>query len=638
MSARRYGSGRGGRRIDQTTARRAAAVRRSTIRKNGVLALDNKQLLPFERNRYYVGKLLTSADFQTEQTYFNNKRRFLNHTLFGDGVVCGLGVYSLDDLSIMVESGVALDSMGREIVLENSVVRKLSAIEGFESLESENACLCLRYAEEAVHPVYAVNRREQDEEYELNRIREGAELFLIDVDKLEQGLPAESEFLSCVPLYSDRDYSVQMYLPSAVACGQRVKLTIEAEKLSDASAPLSMSCVLQAPAFTGPDGSHEIVFEKNDVVAAAGERIVSEIWLTAQNTPAPDSVVIAGAGGVVFRVGEKETRLAENTTLKVSVEALTTDDIIAREVGRISLEMREMSAQPPYIRLADFKLQRTKNAYIIEKVTESGVKSYVHTAGDAALRREYASYYQAPAAAADGSAPQAQAAAGDAAQMRYREPVYATGICEIPIESGSKAGKVFYSDEILHGLGKGDVFVSVGVEYLADDARMNVPAKNTIYGDASLFEKDELPVTFAETAVKVQGDRGSFVVAARLTRETANVLLVLRWVAFKLPAATDKLEGKVKGKSIAAVPPTVVLGTRESKYFNVRFRNMDPCTLTYELTEKDSGEITSDGIYTAPAREGVYEIRITCAEEPLISTYAYAVVKKKDIIEEEAEQ
>ena len=124
-----------------------------------MLALNNKQLFPFERNRYYVGKLLTSADFQAEQTYEGNKRRFLNEMLFGAGIVCGLGVYALDDVSLMVESGVALDSLGRELVLDSSIVRKLSMIEGFEQLESDRACLCLRYQETPEQPVYTVNRR-----------------------------------------------------------------------------------------------------------------------------------------------------------------------------------------------------------------------------------------------------------------------------------------------------------------------------------------------------------------------------------------------------------------------------------------------------------------------------------------------
>ena len=84
--------------------------------------MEGNQLLPFERDRYYVGKLLTSADFQAEQTYNDHKRRSLNEMMFGSGIVCGLGVYSLDDLTIMLDSGVAVDGCGREIAVEDPVV------------------------------------------------------------------------------------------------------------------------------------------------------------------------------------------------------------------------------------------------------------------------------------------------------------------------------------------------------------------------------------------------------------------------------------------------------------------------------------------------------------------------------------
>ncbi len=80
--------------------------------------MNNTQIYPFERNRYYPKKRLSSADYQAEQDYFNNKRRFLNGLMYGSGVVCGLGVFSLDDLSILVESGVAIDGLGREVVVE----------------------------------------------------------------------------------------------------------------------------------------------------------------------------------------------------------------------------------------------------------------------------------------------------------------------------------------------------------------------------------------------------------------------------------------------------------------------------------------------------------------------------------------
>ncbi len=49
--------------------------------------MSDNQLFPFERNRYYAGKMLTSADFTAEQDYFNNKRKFLNQILFGYGII-----------------------------------------------------------------------------------------------------------------------------------------------------------------------------------------------------------------------------------------------------------------------------------------------------------------------------------------------------------------------------------------------------------------------------------------------------------------------------------------------------------------------------------------------------------------------
>ncbi len=35
-------------------------------------------------------------------------------------------------------------------------------------------------------------------------------------------------------------------------------------------------------------------------------------------------------------------------------------------------------------------------------------------------------------------------------------------------------------------------------------------------------------------------------------------------------------------------------------------------------------------LFAAPAKEGVYEIRIYCIDMPVICTYAYAIVKKKE--------
>ena len=74
--------------------------------------MKNTKLFPFERNKYFYGKLLSVDDFELEQDYMNNKRRMLNRYLNGCGVVAGLYVVGLDEQTISVEAGIALDATG----------------------------------------------------------------------------------------------------------------------------------------------------------------------------------------------------------------------------------------------------------------------------------------------------------------------------------------------------------------------------------------------------------------------------------------------------------------------------------------------------------------------------------------------
>ncbi|MGN1230898.1 MAG: hypothetical protein ACI4TP_03275, partial [Anaerotignum sp.] len=211
--------------------------------------MNSNPLFPFERNRYYAGKMLTSADFAAEQEYVNDKRRFLNHLMFGFGIVCGCNVYSLDDLSIFVESGLAIDRLGREIVVDTSVVKKLSAIPGFDTVESNQVTLCLKYKEEQVHPVYSVKRQGTSSEYEYNRIQEGYELFLMDTAEARNFFEMESEFLTRDVLYQDKDYEVQLVMPATVCRNRYAKVQLKVTKISAADVPFSFEGKLQTPSF-----------------------------------------------------------------------------------------------------------------------------------------------------------------------------------------------------------------------------------------------------------------------------------------------------------------------------------------------------------------------------------------------------
>lgn len=564
--------------------------------------MKNNQLLPFERNRYYAGKMLTSADFEAEQTYLNNKRRFINQTMYGAGIVCGCSVISLDDLSVLIESGVVLDDYGREIVVGAAKVKKLSATKGFESLKTTEAMLCLRYKEQEVHEVYCINYPESGKEYEANRIREDYELFLMDYgDAANPRFIEEDEFLLHNILCHDENCEIELKLPAVICKGQYCKLELTARKKT--TKPVTFQGMLQMPGFQTLAGEHQLKLELDH-----GE-LKKEYWILADTN-------------------QEETELVWDTssTIKVKIENVTAEELVLREIAKNSLEMRNLGTKKDYISLAKLKLTKTDSAYLIEEIQEQGIKSFVAAPAQYQLRQEYRSYF----------AEEKQAIRQDENRHGFvedrtpkRKKVTATGILEIPLGEKVKRGDIKYSAEIIHGLGKGNVYVELGTERLREHPASGANTISTFFGNPNLFPKEQAGNGGIETAVQVLNDKGSFIAAAKVSKDVETLFLSYRWVAVKFEAETEGLTEKETGR-ISAVTPTVVLSPKENHFFEVKFTQMEKCSVSYELTEEGSGEITVDGVYTAPGKEGVYEIRIYCTELPILCTYAYAIVKRKE--------
>jgi hypothetical protein len=70
-----------------------------------------------KRSGFFDGRLLTPEDFQREQQYVREKLKRHNRTLHGFGIVSGLKV-RIDSGRILVESGLALDCEGNELLIE----------------------------------------------------------------------------------------------------------------------------------------------------------------------------------------------------------------------------------------------------------------------------------------------------------------------------------------------------------------------------------------------------------------------------------------------------------------------------------------------------------------------------------------
>ncbi|CAB1062433.1 hypothetical protein D1BOALGB6SA_7210 [Olavius sp. associated proteobacterium Delta 1] len=81
---------------------------------------DNKFIRPL----YFHGMLLDEKDFTVEQSYHIEKRKLINRTLHGWGIVCGLNIlWKENETQIQIEilPGMALDCHGNEIWVSETV-------------------------------------------------------------------------------------------------------------------------------------------------------------------------------------------------------------------------------------------------------------------------------------------------------------------------------------------------------------------------------------------------------------------------------------------------------------------------------------------------------------------------------------
>ncbi|RGU93459.1 hypothetical protein DWW31_08915 [Clostridium sp. AF15-17LB] len=582
---------------------------------------------PFEKNRYYYGKMLTSADFQAEQRYHDCRRMFLNQMVLGTGILCGLGVRALDERTLLIESGAAVDGAGRDIVVPGDTVKKLAAFEGYDSLTRSTAMLYLRHKEETVQPVCVVNRRAEQEEYEDNRIRDTYEFFLADCPEDERKGEAEAFFAEMV-LLDGPDYKVSFRMPAVVCKGRHVRLSLHIKNLSGSEGAVSVKGRLKLPAFLTADGARELQIRQEEAMLQSGETKRQDYWLYTNEVEYESTSILWDDEASVIYLDGDETECQPHPELALLLTERTPEELVRWNVGRRNLEEKALGKAEEAVCLARIAIADAVHDHILEEVKEAGVKRYIPLPQTEDICSEYLACYSY-----DGGnivQPAYAQREEEVAVQVQEEPVLARGgILEIPLDLKQRKGKVYCSEEVVHGLGPGPVYVDVGILNVKDGAGRGNTGDTVIYGDAGLFEGRSAHGISVQTSVKVYESRGSFQVAARLTGEQDTIVLPLRWTAVRVPAGPE--QGK-EDRAMQLVPetPTVRLAPGEKHYFSVRFKNMEPCTLLYELMDEGGGEVGPDGIYTAPARCGIYEIRICCREYKKVCTYVYAVVGGKE--------
>lgn len=591
--------------------------------------MDKAQMFPFVRNRYYNGKMLTSGDFQTEQRYFNTKRAFINQMTLGAGIICGLRVYNLDDLSILIESGAAIDQEGREIVAEESVVCKLSALEGYEGANAQVLSLYIRYREEEIQPVYAGGLGDSLREYENNRISEGYELFLKNAAEQKESFSLDSEFFVEVPILKSEEIEISLRMPACACKGKKVKLEVAAKNRTGKSGEFELDMMIRLPVFIAEDGSHSLHISLQE--ESLEKESMWEYWIYTEMCELSETHILLDEedGEVIFAGYQR--RLDSNISLTVRLDKESPEALVRKQLGRTSLDIYSSGGRQDGIHLADIHMLQTPAAYVIDFVEETGADTYVTLPAREEERRRYLSFYEEGEFAEPEPQENLEQMILEKEQTEAAPVFINGGMLTIPLEKRMKKGNICFSQETVHGLGSGRVYVAVGAADTGEMAGAYREAETTIFGNMSLFAERDMEMTCIETAVKVFHDRGSFQVAARLQGEQHTVLLNIPWIAVRVPDDEAIIEEPQDGQ-IIPLTPTWRMKPKEKHFFEIQFKNMKECVLHYAVMDEDGGVIDEDGIYTAPAKPGVYEIHISTAGHRNIGTYVYAVVERETVV------
>ena len=516
--------------------------------------MKNPRYYPHERNRYFYGKLLTVRDFETEQKYFNDKRRMGNRLLHGAGVVCGLQVVAVDDKTISVETGMALDYSGREIIVAAPVTQKLSMIDGFANNDyAKNIYLCIGYDERDKEPVYSVasSSTRPEEVGEHNRIQESYHLFIRE----DAPDPSNFGFSRLVEdtalLYSDAQISVWQRCPRYVNPDDLLEVTLIVEKKM--SERVVIEYELGGEYIYGADGKQggRIYFQEPEQEQQTAYE-VSFPFRAASHAGLVDNLVVR-QGRLRIQMGPKVLEPESECSQILQIVAEPVKERIMHEYLNLSLD-QYLDKEDQAIYLARISLLQIGPSFMIEKVDPVPFNEYAYNLSDLFKLGILGSGEAQEPYLTKASAYLMDAGEQPRLDVRYRPDnnqfdfdlgiprpqVIAgestTGVAEIELEVSPKAGKSYFSDEIEHGLGAGPVYIVTGVEESTDEELLQIPqhSEQIFFGAFEVFQKsnyESLAPRMAIGAV-LYPERGTFRIGIRC--QTANVAVArIRWWAYK---------------------------------------------------------------------------------------------------------
>lgn len=569
---------------------------------------------PFERNRYYYGKHLTVNDFILEQEYVNNKRRFINRYLHGTGVICGLNVVAIDEKTISVESGAAIDFAGREIIVDTPVIKKISSIEGFdEDDDTSSLYLCINYDEKENQPVYSVaGVSSSNQGLECNSYLENYSLHLTSRKPNIEVNTLKSFYISDKIIYQGTDFSIRHRTSLFAKSNGNLKFEVIVEKNNDSveNAVFKYSLKLTCLTFNQSD---TLNIDFNESKFKKAKSYTLSFNLNVANVQ-DDYALIENSGQLhIFNSGQSDEYEEFSCIIKPKIVASDIEHEIMKEYYNKSMEkiLKHTSYQCS-IYIAKIDLIRARSTYFIESIENMPFDQYIFGGqlsgimNDLILDKFKNTNKQTVTETISKSNSESNISSGSNYMVSSGEEIIDLGI-------GGKFGQIFTSDNIAHNLGLGTVSISLGCACEVSDNSALVYGSSEIFTDSSIK---------CETAAKLDVTTGKFKIGIRLLENTTKNKVKICWTAVKVKETEDEIHNR----RVFIQPSIANLSVMQTCYFTAVFENINDNRVNWSIREINGGTINSNGMYTAPNTPGIYEITAQSEAYPNVKTSVYAIV------------
>lgn len=575
-----------------------------------------QSMLPFEKNRYFPHKRMRAADFSRELEYMDHKFQFLNHWIFGAGPAIGLAVQRLNSESLLVSPGFAVDGCGRYLIVEQEEVYRVRTLPGFDTLQGETALLWLSYREEQKESLLVADDQGERQEYGASVERYAVSLS----DWSAQPMDGVDRLLYYSHVLCENEtIRVRQVLPQILSTRRPVVLRLVVENLSPEPVAAQIHYTPELPGFQ-MDGGQAICLDKQ--LELPGGTTTLEVTAV-PDTKARSVYFSLAASGFSLQLQGRTLGLKEAVQEKLDLVSGDPVEAMSRRLEASSLQTL-WGEEDGGIPIAALRFFRYEGGFLLDEVISLSPQ---RKAVLPLLRQRLETY--------GGFFPQTEDFSGDQPEPSPQPtpapaPHYrmTTGVVTISPNLTPKKEEVLYSGEIVHGLGPGTVYADFGVEQRYPAVNLHRNNTELLLGDPSLFPQHGSD--FFQTpdrGIRLHPEKGTFELALRIHGPAPQTALRLRWFAWR--PEDQEIPQPEPGQLLRLEPNISYAEPGGQVCFVPVFRGADqPCD--FFLPQGQSGAVTQDGFYTAPQREGLYQLCAQIQNRPETKVSAFVIVRAKD--------